>query len=54
MYCYQCEQTAKGTGCTAHGVCGKGGRGDVKIARRDAGDRLRLGRGGDRRAAAPN
>ena len=24
MYCYQCEQTAKGTGCTSHGVCGKG------------------------------
>jgi len=23
MYCYQCEQTAKGTGCTALGVCGK-------------------------------
>jgi hydroxylamine reductase len=23
MYCYQCEQTAKGTGCTAGGVCGK-------------------------------
>jgi hydroxylamine reductase len=23
MYCYQCEQTAQGTGCTAHGVCGK-------------------------------
>jgi len=23
MYCYQCEQTAKGTGCTAFGVCGK-------------------------------
>ncbi len=23
MYCYQCEQTAKGTGCTAVGVCGK-------------------------------
>jgi len=23
MFCYQCEQTAKGTGCTAHGVCGK-------------------------------
>lgn len=23
MYCYQCEQTAKGTGCTAMGVCGK-------------------------------
>ena len=23
MLCYQCEQTAKGTGCTAHGVCGK-------------------------------
>ena len=24
MFCYQCEQTAKGTGCTAFGVCGKG------------------------------
>ena len=23
MYCYQCEQTAQGTGCTAIGVCGK-------------------------------
>jgi hydroxylamine reductase len=23
MLCYQCEQTAKGTGCTVHGVCGK-------------------------------
>jgi hydroxylamine reductase len=23
MFCYQCEQTAKGTGCTASGVCGK-------------------------------
>jgi hydroxylamine reductase len=23
MFCYQCEQTAKGAGCTAHGVCGK-------------------------------
>jgi hydroxylamine reductase len=23
MMCYQCEQTAKGTGCTANGVCGK-------------------------------
>lgn len=23
MYCYQCEQTAKGTGCTSSGVCGK-------------------------------
>ncbi|MBT3182261.1 MAG: hydroxylamine reductase [Deltaproteobacteria bacterium] len=23
MFCYQCEQTAKGTGCTSHGVCGK-------------------------------
>jgi len=23
MYCYQCEQTAKGTGCTTIGVCGK-------------------------------
>ena len=23
MFCYQCEQTAKGTGCTKIGVCGK-------------------------------
>lgn len=23
MFCYQCEQTAQGTGCTANGVCGK-------------------------------
>ena len=23
MFCYQCEQTAKGTGCTAIGICGK-------------------------------
>lgn len=23
MFCYQCEQTAKGTGCTVRGVCGK-------------------------------
>ena len=23
MFCYQCEQTAKGTGCTLSGVCGK-------------------------------
>lgn len=23
MFCYQCEQTAKGTGCTVSGVCGK-------------------------------
>ena len=23
MFCYQCEQTTKGTGCTATGVCGK-------------------------------
>ena len=23
MFCYQCEQTAKGQGCTAAGVCGK-------------------------------
>ncbi|MBD3174616.1 MAG: hydroxylamine reductase, partial [Armatimonadia bacterium] len=23
MFCYQCEQTAKGTGCTIHGACGK-------------------------------
>ena len=23
MFCYQCEQTAKGEGCTKQGVCGK-------------------------------
>ena len=23
MYCYQCSQTARGTGCTVKGVCGK-------------------------------
>jgi len=23
MFCFQCEQTAKGTGCTTFGVCGK-------------------------------
>ncbi|MHB0912137.1 MAG: hydroxylamine reductase [Armatimonadota bacterium] len=23
MFCYQCEQTAQGKGCTVHGVCGK-------------------------------
>ena len=23
MFCYQCEQTAKGEGCALHGVCGK-------------------------------
>ncbi|KUK22200.1 MAG: Hydroxylamine reductase, partial [Thermotoga petrophila] len=23
MFCYQCSQTAKGTGCTERGVCGK-------------------------------
>ncbi len=23
MFCYQCEQTAKGSGCTAYGNCGK-------------------------------
>ena len=23
MFCYQCEQTAGGTGCTVSGVCGK-------------------------------
>ncbi|TAK35240.1 MAG: hydroxylamine reductase [Chloroflexota bacterium] len=23
MFCYQCEQTVKGTGCTSTGVCGK-------------------------------
>ena len=23
MFCYQCEQTTQGTGCTAFGACGK-------------------------------
>ncbi len=26
MFCFQCEQTAKGTGCTLQGVCGKDGQ----------------------------
>ena len=26
MFCYQCEQTAGGTGCTVQGVCGKDAR----------------------------
>ena len=25
MFCYQCEETAKGSGCTVKGVCGKEG-----------------------------
>jgi len=25
MFCYQCQETAKGTGCTIRGVCGKTG-----------------------------
>ena len=24
MFCFQCQETAKGTGCTVSGVCGKG------------------------------
>jgi len=23
MFCFQCQETAKGTGCTVSGVCGK-------------------------------
>ena len=23
MFCFQCQETAKGTGCTIQGVCGK-------------------------------
>ena len=23
MFCYQCQEAAKGTGCTTCGVCGK-------------------------------
>ena len=23
MFCYQCQETAKGQGCTIRGVCGK-------------------------------
>lgn len=23
MFCYQCQETAKGTGCTIQGICGK-------------------------------
>ena len=29
MFCYQCSQTARGTGCTVKGVCGK----DALVAR---------------------
>ena len=29
MFCYQCEQTARGEGCTVRGVCGKEGRAAV-------------------------
>ncbi len=29
MFCYQCEETNKGEGCTIQGVCGK--KGDVAI-----------------------
>jgi hydroxylamine reductase len=25
MFCFQCQETAKGTGCTINGVCGKTG-----------------------------
>lgn len=25
MFCYQCQETAKGSGCTVKGVCGKSG-----------------------------
>ena len=25
MFCYQCQETAKNTGCTIKGVCGKSG-----------------------------
>lgn len=25
MFCYQCQETVKGTGCTVNGVCGKSG-----------------------------
>ncbi len=25
MFCFQCQETAKGTGCTIKGVCGKTG-----------------------------
>ncbi len=25
MFCFQCQETAKNTGCTAKGVCGKQG-----------------------------
>lgn len=31
MFCYQCEQTAKGEGCTIQGVCGKKADTNVNI-----------------------
>ncbi|MDD3573683.1 MAG: hydroxylamine reductase [Methanospirillum sp.] len=33
MFCYQCEETSKGTGCTTLGICGKD---DVTAAYQDA------------------
>ncbi len=32
MFCFQCEQTAGGKGCTINGVCGK--RGYSQLTRR--------------------
>src|SRR5659263_169678 len=34
MFCFQCEQTARGTGCTTGGVCGK------SVSQADLQDRL--------------
>jgi len=34
MFCFQCEQTAHGTGCTNGGVCGK------SVSQADLQDRL--------------
>lgn len=58
MFCYQCEQAAKGTGCTAHGVCSK----DLNMAPLQDGYCLSHARtdvrwgltGGRQHATAPN
>ena len=34
MFCYQCQETAKGTGCTLRGVCGKLPETSARIGRK--------------------
>jgi hydroxylamine reductase (hybrid-cluster protein) len=32
MFCYQCEETARGTGCMTKGVCGRDGGGEKQLS----------------------